>query len=325
MSSVAFRTIETSGAHSRSEQLFRAAISAYSSLTRPSKAETAQFRELALALFDKVPDDTKRFAAAALSDSNAAPAELILRLANEPAETSAPVLARSPLLRPGDFVQLVEKHGAAHARALSRRQDIDPAIKALLELIVDRSLRTRELGTDEDAVDTSVPRPGAAAEAVRERLRAAVAGDAGREPAKRPSVTAPRGVLIARLRSTALSGEPALFQTALADALGTDYAAAGRIIGSPGYSGLLTALRGLGMRTESAFLVVAAVYPDQFASTEAIRLFVERYNLITVDAALDRIEDWVAQAAVETAGNSHANDAGKDARRGGRGPMLRAS
>lgn len=280
-----------------------------------------------LVLFDKVSDDAKRFAAAALSDSRTAPVELILRLANESAETAAPVLARSPLLRPGDFVQLVEKHGAAHARALSRRQDIDPAIKALLELIVDRSHRAseRELAIDHEAVDTGVPRPGAAAEAVRERLRAAVAGDAGRETIKRPTVTAPRGVLLARLRSTALSGVPALFQTALADALGIDYAAAGRIIGSPGYSGLLTALRGLGIRTESAFLVVAAVYPEQFASTAAIRLFVERYDLIGVDAALDRIEDWVAQAAVENAGSSHANDADEAARQDGIESMLRAS
>ncbi len=320
LSSFAFRTIETPGAQHRSEQLFRASVSAFCSLTRPSKAETAQFRELATALFDKVSGEAKRFASATLSDLSAAPVELVQLLASQPIDIAAPLLARSPLLKPSDFVRIVERHGADHARAIARRSDIDPSIRALLELFVERAqtVAQSDATTKEDSQtavpkpEKAAPEPGMAAEAVRAQLRAAVTTKpAVPAPERQPVPDAPRAVLVSRLRPTALAGNRAFFQTALADALGVRFAVAGTIITAPGYSSLLTALRGIGLRVEDAFLIVAAVYPDQFTSTDSIRLFVERYRLLSVDAALDRIDDWLAQADAEATGGNAANDAGR--------------
>ena len=54
MSSSDFRQITIKSEAQKAERLFRAAVSAFCSLTRPSRREIAQLEDLALPLFDFV-------------------------------------------------------------------------------------------------------------------------------------------------------------------------------------------------------------------------------------------------------------------------------
>jgi uncharacterized protein (DUF2336 family) len=94
--------------------------------------------------------------------------------------------------------------------------------------------------------------------------------------------------LFARLRETALSGRPALFQTALADALGLSFEAAAKLTAYPDLR-LLAALRALDLNGEQAFLLISAMSPQAETDAEAIRLFLYRYGLIDPAEARARL------------------------------------
>ena len=135
MSSV-FREIAIRTESGKSDRLFRAAVSAFTSLTRPTRREIAQLAQLTLPLFDRSSTEARRYVCAVLSDSRDAPVELVLRLCEEPVETCAPLLIRSPLLSNADLVRIIGAKGAAHARVIARRSDLHPAIAALASALV---------------------------------------------------------------------------------------------------------------------------------------------------------------------------------------------
>ena len=60
-----FRQIATPNEAGKSEKLFRAAISAFCSITRPTRREVAQLEDLVLPLFDSVSADSRRYVARA--------------------------------------------------------------------------------------------------------------------------------------------------------------------------------------------------------------------------------------------------------------------
>ncbi len=116
----------------KAERLFRAAVSAFCSLTRPSRREIAQLEDLTLPLFDDVSVESRRYVAAALSECEYAPAALIRRLCEEPVDVAAPLLIRSPALSDVDLIALIGRHGLPHARAIARRRDLNPTIADLI-------------------------------------------------------------------------------------------------------------------------------------------------------------------------------------------------
>ncbi|RWE93635.1 MAG: hypothetical protein EOS81_18235, partial [Mesorhizobium sp.] len=81
MSSSDFRQIAIRTEAGKAERLFRAAVSAFCSLTRPSRREIAQLEDLTLPLFDEVSVESRRYVAAALSECEYAPTALVRRLA----------------------------------------------------------------------------------------------------------------------------------------------------------------------------------------------------------------------------------------------------
>ena len=66
------------------ERLFRAAVSAFCSLTRPSRRDISQLEDLTLPLFDGVSPESRRYVAAALSECRYPPPNLVKRLCDEP-------------------------------------------------------------------------------------------------------------------------------------------------------------------------------------------------------------------------------------------------
>ncbi|TPJ24592.1 DUF2336 domain-containing protein [Mesorhizobium sp. B2-7-2] len=301
MSSSDFRQIAIRTEAGKAERLFRAAVSAFCSLTRPSRREIAQLEDLTLPLFDEVSIESRRYVAAALSECDYAPTALVRRLAEEPVEIAAPLLTRSNALSDIDLIALIGRHGLPHARAIARRKELNPTIADLIRVLERPTLvkarppeTVTRLASKPEPVataDTGRHAPGDAAENARRRLRSMMrpTGDAADvntflgQPA------------YVKLRETALTGNAAFFQTALADALEIDFATARSVTGQSGYAALLAALRALDLSEDRAFLIAVAVYPGEFPHPQAIRLFLDRYRLLHREAALDKVRAWKAE------------------------------
>lgn len=290
-----FREFAFKGDVGKAERLFRAAVSAFCSLTRPSRRDAVQLDDLTLPLFDMVSRDTRRYVAAALSECAIAPVELVRRLSAEPVEVCAPLLVRSRVLGDVDLVALISKHGLPHARAIARRPDLNVAILHLVRAM-EGTVSVHSVSPSEDAATMSDSNPASSpspmrGDDIRHRLRAMMRAGFGDDDATTiRSVAAP--ACFAKLRDTALTGNSTFFQTALADALGLNFRTARSITETTSYSALLAALRALELAEEQAFLIASAVFPRQFPHPEAIRLFLDRYRALPHDAAMERVRGW---------------------------------
>jgi uncharacterized protein (DUF2336 family) len=288
-----FRQITLNGEAPKRERLFRAAVSAFCSLTRPSRRDISQLEDLTLPLFDCVSPESRRYVAAALSECPYPPPRLVRRLCDEPLEIAAPLLIRSKALTEIDLLAFIGRHGAGHARAIGRRPGLNATIADLIA-VIDRKSRQphaapAETATrkDENGRPAAEP-PSQGAESARRRLRSLMTASDNRKATTGGAVPS----RYARLRDTALADHPAFFHTALADALQVDYAAVRRVARTSSCGWLLTALRALDLNDERAFLIAACVVPSEFSGAESIRLFLSRYRLLSREAALRRVVAW---------------------------------
>ncbi|MBN7762542.1 hypothetical protein JYP52_15470 [Nitratireductor aquibiodomus] len=286
MSSAVFRQLASGGEAHRPERLFRAAISAFVSLTRPTRREIAQLDDLALPLYPLIAPETRRYAAAVLSDFATPPPGLLRRLTDEPAEICAPLLVRSPALSDVDLIGLIARHGQPHARVIGRRAHLNPAIAALV----------RALSAQAHDDEQTAPSAGSASEAdVRDRLRLIMSAANTQAPAARqrnekplPKVEAASAIL----RKAVFSSESGAFEAALTELLGISSDAAREITGFPTYGELIVVLKALGFEDAEAFLLTAAVFPKLFSQRSAIGFFLERYRALSADDARHRLQGW---------------------------------
>lgn len=299
-----FRQIAIGRETGKPERLFRAAVSAFCALPRPSRREIAQLEDLTLPLFDKVSVEARRFVAAALSESEYAPFGLVRKLCDEPVDIAAPLLVRSPVLSDVTLIALIGRHGLPHARAIARRPNLHKTIADLIRvlerprLVYPEVARQQETAANASQAAEAIaapdmsngPVPGELAENVRRKLRAMMTPATPRQAMPDEE----RAPAYDRLKTTALTGNDSFFQTALADALEIDLLAARSITEKSGYSQLIDALKALDLAEEQAFLLAAAILPGQFAHAESVRLFLERYRALHRDVALDRVRDWKA-------------------------------
>ena len=292
--------------------MFRAAVTAFASLTRPSRNEIAQLEDLALPLYDSVSADARRFVAAVLSEVESPPATLVRRLANETVDIAAPVLLRSNALTDVDLITLIGRHGFGHARVIAKRPGLNPTIAQLVKALArsekrialvetakqpDSEMKAQSSATRIDSESqplTNGREAGAAAEEIRAKLRSMMLPAAPvADEWPRIVLTPPPG-LYAKLRDTALTGVRELFETALADALSIGFRQAQSITARSNCAELLAALKFLELAEEQAFLIAAAVHPQQLGHAEAIRLFLDRYRLIHREAAAEKVRGWKA-------------------------------
>lgn len=309
VSSSDFRQIAIRSESGKAERLFRAAVSAFCSLTRPSRREIGQLEDLTLPLFDEVSVESRRYVAAALSECEYAPAALVRRLCEEPVDVAAPLLIRSRAVSDIDLIALIGRHGLPHARAIARRKDLNSTIADLIRALEKPTLvRVRDPQAQPPAaqavtvVDAELAKdsaatpqmPGAAAENARRRLRSMMR--TGDEALAAKVDAFPGSDSYVKLRETALTGNAAFFQTALADALDIDFSTARSLTANQNYAPLLAALRSLDFSEDRAFLITVAVYPSLFPHPQAIRAYLDRYRLLHRDVALDRVREWKAEA-----------------------------
>lgn len=283
-SSADFRYIETRSAEpAGGEKIFRAAVSAFCALTRPSKREIAQLDDLAMPLVGNVSREGRRFAAAALSECKYAPPTLVRHLAGDFADVAAPLLIRSEALRDVDLISLIANCDLAHARAIARRTNLVKPIHDLLTAMQDPEIdRLRALANEAQDNAKSPTRGQFAAEA-RQKLRRMM----------RPANNQTYHV---GLRESALTGRPALFQTALADALGLEFEIVRRITESDQLTEFSIALKALDVGPELAFLMVSALRPIAFPGAEQIRWFLSKYDALVADKARETVRSWKLRA-----------------------------
>jgi uncharacterized protein (DUF2336 family) len=305
VSSLDFRQLAIRGETGKADRLFRAAVSAFCSLTRPSRREIDQLEDLALPLFDAVSVESKRFVAAALSECAYPPAALIRRLSDETVDIAAPLLIRSTALSDVDLIALIARHGLPHARAIARRPGLNKTISDLVRALIGAVSQTDDPSGPERLGPTtgiasndqaSCAAPKTEVDKVRQRLRMmmrpAEASAVG-QFARRQSAGAED---FARLRSTALSGNRAFFQTALADMLKVRFHLAKSLTEDTHYTDIIPPLRALELSEEQAFLLVAALFPAAINSVEGIRTFLDHYRLCHVEAARQWLRAREAEA-----------------------------
>lgn len=291
MSSADFIQIAHGGGAGRSERLFRAAVSAFCSLARPSRNDIAQLDDLAMPLFEAVSIEGRRFAAAALSECETAPPGLLRRLCNETIDIAAPLLMRSASLSDIELLGLIGRHGIGHARAIVRRRHLNPAIANIVRALVARS----EIEQERSATQVQDAEEGRPADRVRRQLRDMMQPTPARR-ARHSAAWKQEADAYGKLRAAALTGVGHIVQTALADAFEIDRAQAGRIANAASCSTLMTGLRALDLSSEQAFVVTAAIFPRSFGHAEAVRLFLERYENLDVEAARRSVRGWRADA-----------------------------
>lgn len=289
----ASRPYNSHRAAGRPERLLRASVTAFCATPRPTRREIAQLDDLATPLLGRVSGDALRFVAAALSETPHAPPALVRRLADQPADISAPLLIRSPVLTNIDLVALIGRHGLPHARVIAARTDLDDRIRRLIQAV--GALETAPVPSGE------TPDP---AEETRQRLRSMMCPASGAD-AEKAALLEPRVKLrwdgqptpYRKLLSTALAGVPALVHTALADALGIDVFRARAIVEDRDVSAFIVALRALALSAEQAFLLAQCIRRDRSHDVRAIGAFLNACAAVSPETAARLVEEWSAPSA----------------------------
>lgn len=278
----------------KADRLLRAAVTSFCSIARPTRRETAQLDDLAAPLIAGASEETLRFVAAALSETPFAPPSLVRRLADLPVEISAPLLMRSPVLTPIDLLALIGRRGSEHARAIAARPGLDERIMRLIASL--------EIGPNE-------PMPASAEEA-RDRLRAMMRPAQETAPAPEPAGNAVRlrwegePGTYRKLRSTALAGAPALFHTALADALDIAPDCARDIVEDSDPARLIVALRALALSEEEAFLVMQCLRPAR--DRRGIAVWLDAWQAVSHEDAARVASRWRTPSPHGPAANRQA-------------------
>lgn len=273
---------------SKADDLLAAAIAAFASLTRPGRQDAHQLEDLAFPLLDRATMRGKRQAANAIAQIEDAPRRLVLALANEPVEISAPVLLRSATLKPQDLLDIISKNGLTHARAVARRQSGDPLLKGVLRSFNDAVI-DRLLALQENLAGIETGKAMAPSEGYED-------GNSAEDHLPQPSFFSP-GILATpeHLIDTALLIDDQIFRTALADSLDVSFDRADQIIGKWPGSHLPIALRALGMSASECFMIMSAILGPVAADRDGLREFIQLYRSIDQEKATMLVRRWKAE------------------------------
>ncbi|MBA8876704.1 DUF2336 domain-containing protein [Phyllobacterium myrsinacearum] len=285
-----FRALEDRNGGSKADDLLTASITAFCCVARPAKSDARQLEDLAVPLLALASPRVRRHAAAALSEMPHAPKRLILALAEDDVDISAPLLLRSPVLKSDDLIDLIQHRGIGHARAIARRHIEDPMLLQTLrhfhDPAIDRALALQDgLPVSEkenplDLTETESPRLRETREALRALMRESDTGLSTDQ------------ALADALIDAALLDQTHAFRAAFTKALDLDSETAERIIGHGLNAELTIALASLGLSAEAAHLVLTGLFGLVHKDLHSLRLFVLSYRQIDQDKAQVTIQRW---------------------------------
>ncbi|MGI2031462.1 DUF2336 domain-containing protein [Rhizobium panacihumi] len=273
-----------------------ATVTSFEALERPSRSELRQFAELFEPLYAASSEEARRQAVAALSQCPNIPSAVAFFIASQPITFSAPFIAASKCLDDQTLITIARTQGAAHARAIVRRENLSPmVIDALVGLrhAPDTSKVTAEnpkAATPPPSLLDEAEHP-ARDEALRERLRA-MAAHVVRPESDRlglRTVTAMQEALLVRF---ARNRETDLFATALADTLSASRWLAERIMLDISGRQLATTLKGIGMPRNEALLILERLYRHLDELAGDVPQSEHVWDALDADECGRRVEAW---------------------------------
>ena len=125
--------------------VLRQAVDNFASQGRHRASEVVVFAELAERYLADANLADRRYVSALLATRADAPRRIVMRLAIDEPTVAAPVLSRSPQLRPKDLSDIITNQGADHRLAIAARTDLTSELVELLfefddERLIDRLL-----------------------------------------------------------------------------------------------------------------------------------------------------------------------------------------
>jgi uncharacterized protein (DUF2336 family) len=151
----------------KKDVVLMATVTSFEAAPNPGKSELKQFAELFMPLFLASSDEAKRQAVAALSQCVHVPPAVAMFIGSQPIGIAAPFLAGSQVIDDETLITIARTQGAAHARAIVRRDALSPkVIDALVGL---RQAEPRRGNAADETLSRKVPLaplPAAAAPAV---------------------------------------------------------------------------------------------------------------------------------------------------------------
>jgi uncharacterized protein (DUF2336 family) len=270
-----FRDLEGPLTVRKKDIVLMATVSSFESMPHPSKSALRQFAELFTPLFQASSDDAKRQAVAALSQCPHVPPAVALFIGCQPIAIAAPFLASSQTIDDDTLITIARTQGAAHAKAIVRREHISPrvidALVSLRQAEPGRGSWPAEAATIEEqpparnidspsSADPAEPTRHAREEALRQEIKQ-IARHLSNENNDRLGLRTLSDLQEALLVRFAREREAAHFATTLADALSASSWLAERILLDLSGQQLAVTLTSLGMQLADAVFVLERFYP----------------------------------------------------------------
>lgn len=288
-----FRELEKPQGLRKKDVVLMATVTSFENVRHPRKSELRQFAELFAPLFQASSEDARRQAVAALSQNPNVPPTVALFIASQPIAVAAPFLTSSPCLSDDLLIMIARTQGAAHARAIVRRQSLSPTvIDALVGLR--HSMGSVRSGADERSGDV-IPTLENARQDPSEELRQRIKRLANHFSAPASdrlgmrTITPMQEALLVRFART---GEADHFCSTLSEVLSASRWLAERIMLDISGRQLAVTLTGVAMPADETVFVLKCLYPHLSETvTELTRADALLKNLDPIDCA-DRIETW---------------------------------
>ena len=308
------RTIEGQSKPNRKDEILRAAVSAFVALSKPNIRDCNQIEDLAAPILSVATPQTKRFVAAALAESRAAPVGLVKRICAEPVEICATLLLCTPVLSAVDLVNIIGKQGKQHARVIAQRHHLPNDVIEALALIEDPMVRERVSRKDTAEVSSEGKnslkniKPVSVDDAIN-LLREIMVDSTAPVVANVETIELTADMITAKLVRLALNEEEGLFATAMADVCGVSYGRALKLLRRPSSSELATALRANSILTGDAYLICSVFYPPITTNRTEIRLFKDRFEAMAIEQASEMLRQWKAdEISIELRRKGHNQD-----------------
>ncbi|MDH7800223.1 uncharacterized protein (DUF2336 family) [Rhizobium sp. AN70] len=289
----------------KKDVVLMATVTNFETVPHPSKTDLRQFAELFMPLFNASTEEAKREAIAALSQHPSVPSAVAFFIACQPISIAAPFLISSKCLDDDTLITIARTQGAAHARAIVRREDLSPTvIDALVGLrhMEDLKRPNEEMDvapqqavaeTEETKVEekpTRIEAASALEEEMRQRIKQ-MAHHLNRPESDVLGLRRLSDVQEALLVRFARERDARQFAVALADALSSSYWLSERIMLDISGAQLATTLIGLGMEFSEAAFILQCFYPH-LAAAEG--------DMSRAEALLDRLEIIECEERVES-------------------------
>jgi uncharacterized protein (DUF2336 family) len=285
----------TGPGQSRYDSLLFAAAGAFVALPRPGREDAERLDALAAPLYGHLSDEGKRLTAAVLSEARSViPERLVAALAMEPLSISASLLISRAEIPDSVLAAVIAERGPGHARIIAMRKSIGDTMQHRIDQLIEEVAPLAKVEITDTSADAEPQADGPVRSALQAaphfdplaegRLDAVSARDALRRMMMRQTLRpdlatrmvvdeGPERNLVARLINLALTGDPDLLATSVADELRLPFAPVRRLVRRKDTHEIMLLLKAMELGPTDCFAILAALRPLSFATVEAIARF----------------------------------------------------